>query len=34
MCATDAGFVVMPRTYNPTTQFVLPVMPNTWIRAT
>jgi hypothetical protein len=34
MCSTDVGFVVIPRAYNPTTQFVLPVMPNTWIRAT
>jgi len=34
MCATSTGFVVMPRTYNPATSFVVPVMPNTWIRAT
>jgi len=34
IAGTSTGCIVMPRTYNPATNFALPVMPNTWIRAT
>jgi len=33
VATTISGAIVMRRDYNPLTQFVLPVMPNTWIRA-
>lgn len=33
VAASSDGTAVMPRAYDPLTEFVLPIMPNTWIRA-